>query len=84
MYVYVILHFTAQHGRRSVDSTSHCTFTTVDDSYSVYEILERWWSDCGLQIRETRLPGFYVQISTLGSNQSFSNKEDIGNVSNTL
>ena len=46
--------------------------------------MERWWSDCGLHIHETRLPGFYVQISTLGSSPSFSSKDDIGNVSNML
>ena len=42
--------------------------------------MERWWFDCGLHIHETRLPGLYVQISTLGSSQSFSSKADIGNV----
>ncbi|XP_028403768.1 gem-associated protein 5-like [Dendronephthya gigantea] len=75
-----VLKFKARVERRSVDFTSHWKSTTSSDPFSVGTILECWWSDCGLQLHETRLPGFYVQISTLGSNQNYSDKEDIGNV----
>jgi hypothetical protein len=43
--------------------------------------METWWSDCGLHTHETRLPGFYVQMSTLDSGKKFANKDDLDNVS---
>ena len=72
--------FTARVERSSVDLTSHWESTTSKDPFSVGTILERWWSDCGLQLHETRLPGFYVQISTMDNNQNYLIGEDVGNV----
>ena len=73
----------AQYERRLIDSASYWGSSAISDSYSVCEILERWWSDCGLSVHETKFVGFYVQISMLNGSQNFLNKEDIGNVSCT-
>lgn len=80
MYVNFYFFLVATHERRSVYSTSSWETIVPHGSFSVYTILDNWWSNCGLHVNETRLPGFYVQIAALNF-QHFSSKDDIGSVS---
>lgn len=73
--------FTAQYTERmSSDLSSHWGPVPINHSYFIYEILESWWSCCGLNLDEKRLYGFYVQIAAFKFGHTTSTKEGVAQV----